>query len=650
MPPKRGHLRSTLTWMGSGWRGRANLLLVAVIASLAWCASASATPIASFLNSFASPQLDAPLQVATDGEGNAWVANYGDSQIVKFNAKGEVLAEVGEKGLGEGQLYFPWSVAIDPEGDVWVGDFASRVQEFSPSGEFMTSIAVSTPLGLAFDAQGDLWVASMEDSKLYEYSQAGSLLKEIGSLGSGKAQFDTPLGIDIDAKGRIWVADAHNSRIEVVNQVGQYLRQFPTGIETYDVAIDAEEKVWVPTGTGVTKFNALGTNLGTFGAAGSGEGQFNGPVGVAVEAGGVIWASDTGNDRVQRWQDLGQPTWQLQAASLSLEDVSCFTEGVCMATENGAGVKVWKGTGWENESVPVVPANARLSNVSCVIPRLCMTVGSYEEGGTVHLVAARWDGLAWHKEAVPLPPGAEEPVLRSVSCPTSESCVAVGYFTDSLFGAQVKLVERWNGTKWSPEGVPGFGWNAEKSAFEESAPYGWGMLTRVSCSSSSFCVATQEKGEVDQWNGSEWSPATVPAASGGYSALAFAVSCTSATDCMAVGSDWVSEGNPRALVAHWDGTEWSSQTPPGGSPGWAMLMGVSCRGTDCMAVGGAGSAYANATPLTVRWDGSTWTQEAAPLPSGATSGGLYGGVSCFSGDACTAAGYSSKGGFVDRWQ
>lgn len=55
----------------------------------------------------------------------------------------------------------------------------------------------------------------------------------------------------------------------------------------------------------VQKFNANGSYVTQFGEAGSGGGQFKGPVGVAVGDDGSIFVTDTGNDRVEKFAPDG---------------------------------------------------------------------------------------------------------------------------------------------------------------------------------------------------------------------------------------------------------------------------------------------------------------------------------------------------------
>ncbi len=56
-------------------------------------------------------QLKEPQGIATDSEGNIWVADTGNNRIEEFNAKGEFIRKVGTVGTGNGQLNGPSGLA-----------------------------------------------------------------------------------------------------------------------------------------------------------------------------------------------------------------------------------------------------------------------------------------------------------------------------------------------------------------------------------------------------------------------------------------------------------------------------------------------------------------------------------------------------------
>ena len=111
------------------------------------------------------------------------------------------------------------------------------------------------------------------------------------------------------------------------------------------------------------------------------------------------------------------------------------------------------------------------------------------------------------------------------------------------------------------------------------------------------------------------------------------VSCSSTTNCVAVGYSINRLDSPSAFAESWNGKVWSAEnlpTPPGG----AEVYDVGCSSSDaCVAVGGRSDGT-----LAEGWNGNAWTVEKTANPTGSQSSGYLDGVSC-SPSACTAVGY-----------
>ena len=75
-----------------------------------------------------------------------------------------------------------------------------------------------------------------------------------------------------------------------------------------DVAVDSGGDLWVAdTGNNrVEEFNEQGEYLSQFGSEGSGDGQLSEPAALAVTREGDIWLADTGNDRVEEFSASGR--------------------------------------------------------------------------------------------------------------------------------------------------------------------------------------------------------------------------------------------------------------------------------------------------------------------------------------------------------
>jgi hypothetical protein len=130
----------------------------------------------------------------------------------------------------------------------------------------------------------------------------------------------------------------------------------------------------------------------------------------------------------------------------------------------------------------------------------------------------------------------------------------------------------------------------------------------------------------------------------------FGTSCTSATQCVAVG--WDLGHQPLALngdPASWGLAQTQQVTLPGSfnkapaSGSW--LLSVSCSSsTSCVAVGQDG----NDQPLVLMGNPSTWTAaQAREITLGAAfgSGGSLDGLTCTSSTSCVAVGYDDSGDF-----
>jgi len=286
------------------------------------------------------------------------------------------------------------------------------------------------------------------------------------------------------------------------------------------------------------------------------------------------------------WSVVASPNPGTEANWLS--GVSCVSATDCVAvgstitkaseTPYKTLVEQWDGIGWSVVASPNPISNrygGYLQAVSCSAATSCFAVGTYIlNDDNSHTLVERWDGLRWSIVPSPNGTGIQANSLLSVSCPTAQFCVAVGP-ADNTHGEPVPLVQRWNGTRWSNDTTV--------------AP---ADLIAVSCATATSCIAVGTKserileGQAEQWNGTRWS--IVPAPGPGLVNL----TCVSATNCTAVGANltWQYTGVhvpvelPQTLVKQWNGTAWTITPTP--NPYNTALRAVSCpTATDCVAVG-----------------------------------------------------------------
>jgi Putative Ig domain len=216
--------------------------------------------------------------------------------------------------------------------------------------------------------------------------------------------------------------------------------------------------------------------------------------------------------------------------------------------------------------------------------------------------------------------------LLGVSCVSSKVCTAVGYAVDES-GNLATLIEKWNGSVWTTMPSP------------NPADTSPDVLDAVSCASATRCMAVGQSSSqtlVESWDGKTWSilPSPNPGTSNN---LLTGVSCVNAISgssirCVAVGSDF--QGGFQTLVESWNGITWSVVPSPSIDSA-SNLMGISCiRFRNCTAVGAATEA-GNPLTLIEKWNGNSWSIVPSPNPE---NGGLLDGVSCVSAVSCFAVG------------
>ena len=240
--------------------------------------------------------------------------------------------------------------------------------------------------------------------------------------------------------------------------------------------------------------------------------------------------------------------------------------------------------------------------------------------------------------------------MSSVSCVSTDFCVAVGYqnvLTSNDFVAEYVdqiLIKMWDGSAWSVMQSP------------IPATKVKNYLAKVACVSRTFCKAVGNSSEtvlnktvlnplIMNWNGISWSLDAVPDSS--LLSNVGLVSCPSITSCFAVGATKKTT-NPTVLskpvFLHWDGSNWVKQTSPEVLLEQNyVLYSISCASsTFCMAVGISTTASTSTVPavqslLIQTWDGLNWTT--APEPNINTSQkNSLNSVSCVSNTYCVAVG------------
>ncbi len=275
------------------------------------------------------------------------------------------------------------------------------------------------------------------------------------------------------------------------------------------------------------------------------------------------------------------------------------------------------GSDWslQRTTNPSRSTQTELNSVSCPSKDSCLAVGDYLEGTrsqpTELLLAEHWNGTKWSLRTI----HTEGARLVSVSCGSPKVCFAVGYYDQYTAYSEIDtmLAERWNGAEWSIEKVP------IPAGTPDSALWG------VSCTSKRACTAvgTYQQGTTnvplaERWNGTRWSIQHTPTLTHSTFGSLAAVSCSSDRTCTAVGA-YEKGMRSLTLAERWNGHKWSIQKTPNRIPHPTAVEGnwlnsVSCASkSSCTAVGGTQAKGSERGRMVAEyWNGTTWSLQRTP--------------------------------------
>jgi len=216
-----------------------------------------------------------PTGVTLDDDGNIWVSNTHDQNVLVLSQDGELLRTFGTYGVGEGEFLYPTDIAF-ADGKVFVSEYGGndRVSAFTYEGEYLYSFGsigshegqFKRPQSIALHSvSGELYIANAGNHCIDVFSLSGQWQKRIGNAGRSAGELLYPYGIDFIDERHFVVCEYGNNRLQVFS-------------------VDGESK-------------------GLLGIAGNESGLFKTPWAVVKIKKGLLVA-DTGNNRLQSLPDI----------------------------------------------------------------------------------------------------------------------------------------------------------------------------------------------------------------------------------------------------------------------------------------------------------------------------------------------------------
>lgn len=240
-------------------------------------------------------QFNWPVDVAVDGEGNIYVSDRENRRIAKITPDGTVTTITGGNPIGdtdgsleEARFATPWGILLGPEGQIYVADTDNaKLRVVLPQeGRVETVTDRFHAYQMAFDSEGNILAGwgldrqtvirlNLETKERQTVAGSGSAGYRDGP--AGEARFSFVSGIGVDAEGNIFVSEGVNVRL----LAGSHLIR--------KIAPDGQ----------VTTVAGAYTQAGYRDGKGD-QARFKYPVDLVVDAQGVLYVADAGNNCIRQ--------------------------------------------------------------------------------------------------------------------------------------------------------------------------------------------------------------------------------------------------------------------------------------------------------------------------------------------------------------
>lgn len=267
---------------------------------------------------------------------------WGQTYIINTLAGDGTQGYTGDGGpANQAQLTLPGGIAFDSAGNMYIADSANNVVRIvSPSGSIntfagngtagysgdkgaATAAQLSNPTGVAVDSTGNVYIADSANSVIRMVAPSGTITTFAGDNIPGyegdtgpanQAELNIPVAVAVDSSNNLYIADADNNAIRIVTAgVINTLSNSTAYLNHPDgVAVDAAGDVFVAdTGNErIVEFQATTYNFVSIAGTGvpgfvgddgpATNAEFFDPKGVAVDAQGYLYISDTYNSRIRK--------------------------------------------------------------------------------------------------------------------------------------------------------------------------------------------------------------------------------------------------------------------------------------------------------------------------------------------------------------
>jgi sugar lactone lactonase YvrE len=291
-------------------------LIIVPLYGIADAAQAAISPGPAHVIGTGSVPTALPFQLALDGAGDIYSANYTGSNIVKIPVGGGSASVVLFATLSP-PIGFITGVAVDGAGNLFFGDhYNNRIDIVAANG--YTSVlsisglvtALELPTGIFFDGAGNLYISDYQNGRVVKVtnlvvaqksSQSSSGIGFVVTPGTYTFASDSLSGVAVDPQGAVYFADASGNRVVKVSSAGAASLVVTTPLTLHSpqgVTVDGMGNLYIADAgnSRIVQVTTAGT-ASVVSFTGS-VGSLSGLYGVTVDPLGNILLPDFSNNRI----------------------------------------------------------------------------------------------------------------------------------------------------------------------------------------------------------------------------------------------------------------------------------------------------------------------------------------------------------------
>ncbi|MCL2871525.1 MAG: carboxypeptidase regulatory-like domain-containing protein [Betaproteobacteria bacterium] len=237
-----------------------------------------------------SSGLSNPVSLVKDDNGNYVVTNYNDNTLTKVAADGSITPFVS--GLNR-----PQGVTRDAAGNFYVANSGDgTIVKVSPQGTISTyATGFNQPMDLKFDGNGNLFVSNQGDNSILKVLPDGT----VQVFAQGIA--NNPQGMKYDTARNLWIANTGDGTLRMKNPQDE-VTVVATGLSgPRGLALTTSGDILIANYSGGSVVRVSNGGKSNFATG------LTSPYGVAVGGNGEVYVTETGANRISRFDGDGNP-------------------------------------------------------------------------------------------------------------------------------------------------------------------------------------------------------------------------------------------------------------------------------------------------------------------------------------------------------